>query len=185
VLTSPRAAEALGSVLERRPAAQAAWGRKPVLVVGPRTAGGVRRLGLQPEGEQSGSAEALAGYLAARPLPGPLLFLSGNRRREVLPASLAASGLAFEELCVYETRVEDAPAAASLPLPAWIVFFSPSGVEALEAGAGASWASARKAALGATTAAALAGAGWQVDVVAARPTPEALAQALLDVGAPS
>ncbi|MGI9174275.1 MAG: uroporphyrinogen-III synthase [Rhodothermales bacterium] len=179
LLTSPRAVEALAEALLWLPNQVAAWTAKPVFAVGPRTSEVLRQLGLQPQGEQAGNAEALADVLeqTATKLDGMLLFLCGDRRREILPERLRRADVAFEECTVYRTLAQ---AELALPdeEPDWIVFFSPSGVEAVQRTSEMKTWKARIAAIGPTTAAALRQAGRAVDVTAQEPSPEALVQAL-------
>ena len=179
LLTSPRAAEALAEALSGLPGQAVIWSAKPAFVVGPRTSERLRRLGFQPQGEHAGKAEALADVLEemAAKIDEPLLFLCGNRRRETLPERLRRSGLAFEECIVYHTYTQTSP---ELPeeAPDWMVFFSPSGVEAVLRTSRVETWGARVAAIGPTTAEALEQAGLPADVVAEAPTPEALVQAV-------
>lgn len=182
VLTSPRAAEALAHHPRHLPS----WRGRPVFAVGPATAQALRRLGLDPVGAEAGCAEALAERVAASRDPAdarPFLFLAGARRLDVLPDALQRAGVAFEEVTVYASD----PVPAVLPPgppPAWAVFFSPSGVEAALATAGFPWNSLRTAAIGPTTAAALARIGRPPDAVAAAPRPDALAEALVRTAPP-
>lgn len=174
VLTSPRAAQALdGLDLE-------AWQSVPTFVVGPATAEAAAQLGLSPVGDEAGHADALADRIVQRSLDRPLLFLCGDRRLDTLPDRLQAAGVALEEVVVYRT-VGDAGAFvhAMEERPDWLVFFSPSGVEAADVLAGPSWNRIPKAAIGPTTAEALREAGYAPAAVAAAPTPAALAAALL------
>ena len=190
ILTSPRASQALADVLlDASSGLQETWQGKPAFTVGPKTADVLRESGLKPTGGDSGDADALAAHIvqempneagAAR----PLLFLCGNRRREALPERLRAEGVAFEECVAYETHLREGPwlEASKGEAPDWAVFFSPSGVEAVRQSDEPGWGAVRKAALGPTTAGALEAAGGPPDAVAARPTPEALAEALAMAG---
>ena len=67
----------------------------------------------------------------------PLLFLAGDKRRDIIPKRLAADNIPLEELIVYETtvastfdeeldRVLEDETDGDIE---WIVFFSPSGAE--------------------------------------------------------
>jgi uroporphyrinogen-III synthase len=189
VLTSPRAAQALEEMLRWLPDQVAAWEAKPAFAVGPKTAAELRAGGLAPTGEESGDAEALGSVIAKNVRSNeeaaaerPLLFLCGNRRREALPNRLRAEEVPFEERVVYETHLRTGPWLTSdgsdEAFPEWAVFFSPSGVEAVQQSNEAGWAAVRTAALGSTTAAALREAGWPPAAVAQVPSPDALAEAL-------
>lgn len=183
IVTSPRAVDALDEVLCWLPQQVSRWEARPAYAVGPRTADELRTLGFEPQGEESGDAEGLAAYVARCTFDRPLLFLSGNRRLDTLPTLLDRLGIAIEELCVYETRLRadldlgDEPAG-------WIVFFSPSGVEAF-VGADLQAPDAGFAAIGPTTAAAVDDAGLSVAAVAETPSPDALVEAISQVDAVS
>ena len=188
VITSPRAVEALARALDALPAAaRAAWAQRPAYAVGPRTAARLRALGLAPTGADAGTAAALATRIASARIAcaasadapaRPLLFLAGNRRRDDLPDGLRAAGVSFEEVTAYVTTVRD---DLALPPARWLAFFSPSGLEAVQASGSASGGASgerRHATLGPTTAAALRAAGLAVHAVADVPTPAALARAV-------
>jgi uroporphyrinogen-III synthase len=179
VLTSPRAVEALRRGFEAEPGLKVLWEDKPVFVVGPKTASEVRSLGLTPQAQTAGDAEALVDSIGAvwdeQNLRSPLLFLSGNRRRDTLPNGLARVGIPVTEQVVYNTETR-----TDLKIDKgteWLVFFSPSGLESVEASR-ISVTSYRHAAIGPTTGDALASAGLTPDAVADRPTPSALVEAI-------
>ena len=118
-------------------------------------------------------------------LPLPLLFVCGKRRRDTLPAALTIAGVPFRELIVYETQprataLSEAVARASACHVA--VFFSPLGAEAIiPAIIANNTLLPTLGAIGPTTAQAvakLAGIDLQQVITAAKPTPEALAEAL-------
>ena len=168
-LTSPRAAAA---------AAQAgdAW-PGPIWVVGEATAAWARRVGPDVRGAEAGTARALADRIVADAPAGTVLFPCGQRRREALPARLAAAGIPVREIRVYTTALRPGPLLDTPRPDAVVAFFSPSGVEAALADPSFPWA-ARLAAIGPTTAAALRDAGSAPSAVAATPTPAALLAAL-------
>ena len=173
ILTSPRAADALSGY------DLGGWHGKPTFAVGPATAVRTRHLGLRTEGEQAGSAAALADAIIAKPPAAPLLFICGDRRRDVLPDRLRAAGISFEACVVYRTTGDASVLRRALEdRPEWLVFFSPSGVEAALECDGLSWNSVALAAIGPTTARALRAAGYPPAAVAAAPTPEALVTAV-------
>jgi len=137
----------------------------------------MRTLGLEPIGAETGSATALVQYLRNQPPEDRLLFLSGNRRRDTLPEGLEEMGRPFDEQVVYETHPRttfDLPPSSQ---GTWLVFFSPSGIEAVQAADGEPDAY-RIAAIGPTTAGALRTAGLRVQAVADNPSPPALVTAI-------
>jgi uroporphyrinogen-III synthase len=179
VITSPRAVEALRQAFDAEPGLKVLWEEKPVFVVGPKTASKVRDLDLTPQAQTAGDAEALVESIGAiwdeQSLRSPLLFLSGNRRRDALPNGLVRIGIPVTEHVVYKTHVR-----TDLDIEdgtEWLVFFSPSGLESVEASR-INATSYRRAAIGPTTGDALTGAGLTPDAVAERPTPSALVQAI-------
>lgn len=175
IVTSPRAVRAVAQTDFEGPL-QAAWSSKPAYAVGPKTAEALRELGLTPTGEGTGSAGALASVIAKEKFP--YLFLSGNRRRDTLPNALRETSTPFDELIVYETGLRssiDLPEAAAGD---WLVFFSPSGIEAVARHTDASALRYRLAAIGPTTAEALRARGASVEAVAERPSSQALVAAI-------
>lgn len=185
IVTSPRALRAVRDVFQDE-AIAGAWEGTPTYTVGNRTARLAASIGLDPRGETSGSAEDLAALIVDElraggedgdaPIPlGTLLFLAGNRRRDVLPDTLSGQGVAIQEMVVYETVTrEDVDVPDDVT---WLAFFSPSGVQAID-GLGVDLRRYRCAAIGETTAAALADIGIPADAVAEAPGPAALASAV-------
>lgn len=178
IFTSPRAVDALAEAMSWLPTENMVWHSKPVFAVGPKTADELRQIGFDPTGEGSGSAALLADQIARSEFERPLLFLCGNRRRDELPDRLGEAGVALEELCVYESRARRDLDLASHRPPDWVVFFSPSGVEAVRKDGSINLKSARVAAIGSTTAEALMEDGVVVQALSKEPTPDGLAQAL-------
>ncbi len=178
VATSPRAVRALGAALENRPELRRAWQKKQAFAVGPKTAEALRGEGLHPKGQESGSAASLGSVIAKKTPERPLLFLSGSRRRDTLPAGLSAAGVPFVEQEVYRTHTRTHLELSDSVPGDWLVFFSPSGLEAIRQSPGIDIAQYRLAAIGPTTAAALEQAGATVQAVAETPTPRALMAAI-------
>lgn len=177
IATSPRVGRALHPLFRDHSDLRAAWRQRPAYAVGPKTASWLRRLGLSVRGEEAGDAKALANRIIADAPTGRLLFLSGNRRRNALPDRLRAADVPFDEQVVYETHTRS---AIDLPAPGpdtWLVFFSPSGLEATRR-AGADLCDYRVAAIGPTTAGALRDAGVPVAATADEPAPAPLTAAL-------
>ncbi|XP_059517728.1 uroporphyrinogen-III synthase isoform X4 [Myotis daubentonii] len=135
------------------------WNTKPVYVVGNATASLVKKLGLEAEGESSGNAEKLAEWICSRipmesiivyrkiPHPGIQVTLDSYYSKQGIPASIA--------------------------------FFSPSGLtyslKHIRELSGSSIEQIKFAAIGPTTARALAAQGLPVSCTAESPTPQALA----------
>ncbi|MFO8098099.1 MAG: uroporphyrinogen-III synthase [Salinibacter sp.] len=182
IATSPRVGRALHQAYRTEPDLRAHWQGRRAYAVGPKTARWLRKLGLDVSGEDTGTAAALGNRLASKGHERPLLFLSGNRRRETLPDALHDAGVAFEEQVVYETKPRSTLAVPSPAETDWLVVFSPSGLEALSA-AQVPLAAYRVAAIGPTTAGALRTAGETVAAVADAPNPDALVQAIRDADA--
>lgn len=180
VLTSPRAGQAVHDVFDREGSLRRLWASRPVFVVGPKTSDAVATIGLTPRGAEAGRASALVDHIStwwredAHPQT-PVLFLSGNRRRNTIPHGLAYAGIPVAEQEVYETVVRtDINVSADVD---WLVFFSPSGIEAAEV-SGIDLQAYQLAAIGPTTAQALKGRGHPVAAVASSPTPSDLARAI-------
>ena len=175
ICTSPRAVRALREALAEEEIAATAWLGKKAYAVGPKTASALRALGFVPEGEESGSAAGLASVIASKNL---LLFLCGNRRRDTLPDAMTEAGTPFEELVVYETHTRTDVTLPERREGDWLAFFSPSGLNAIEAAPNVDPFRYRRAAIGSTTAGALEEKGWHADAVATSPTPAALVAAI-------
>lgn len=178
VASSPRAARAVRRVFDEAGALHAAWADRPVYVVGPKTASRFDDLGLEARGAETGDAAHLASFIADDAPGGRLLFLSGSRRRDTLPDGLRAADVAFDELVVYETHLRS---DLDLPPPSrrrWLVFFSPSGVEAVQRAEAGPLSGYSCAAIGPTTAEALRDAGVGRVAVAQTPSPDGLVRAL-------
>lgn len=162
------------------PSWRAEWTKKPAFTVGPKTASALRAEGFAPEGEESGRAEELVPVIASSTPERPLLFCAGNRRRDTLPDGLDAAGVPFDEVEVYVTRTRDDIELADGAGRDWLIFFSPSGIEAIRQSPGVDASTFRIGAIGPTTGGALRDAGWPPDAVADEPTPQALVEAVVD-----
>ncbi|XP_075889557.1 uroporphyrinogen-III synthase isoform X2 [Nelusetta ayraudi] len=197
IFTSPRAVEAVRMCLdseERREewnsSVKDKWNAKSVYVVGKATAALVQSLGLNPVGEDTGTADVLSRLIIEREdtnIP-PLFFPCGSIKREVLPTALRDNGVPLETLTVYQTAehpdleknlenyfAEQGP-------PASVAFFSPSGVkfclQVVRRLAGERLLQIKFAAIGPTTRDAMAAEGLCVSCTAEQPTAEHLAAAI-------
>ncbi|ETW05138.1 hypothetical protein H310_04150 [Aphanomyces invadans] len=195
IITSPRAASAIVSVIQSVPADEAQTlvallKEVPIYVVGKVTSKPLSdHLGVACLGEDSGSAEVLATFIAdSGNLNGPMVFLCGEKRMDALPLSFHARSQRLDELVVYASHQVDGIEwlqTASAP-PQWVAFFSPSGVDAALRMTSVPWSSIKKVALGKSSAAALAKAAqvhddktWEAKAVAAKPTPDELIAAIV------
>ncbi|XP_057682294.1 uroporphyrinogen-III synthase [Corythoichthys intestinalis] len=193
IFTSPRAVEAVKMCLNDR---REEWERSvkdkwnAVYVVGKATASLVRHLGLNPVGEDTGTAEVLSRVIIEREDNSilPLFFPCGSIKREVLPTALREKGVPLETLTVYQTAEHPDVVknlkeyfAAQGP-PASVAFFSPSGVNfclpALRGLAGERLTQIKFAAIGPTTRDAMQTEGLSVSCTAEKPTPQHLAKAI-------
>ncbi|XP_061491678.1 uroporphyrinogen-III synthase isoform X1 [Rhineura floridana] len=193
IFTSPRAVEAFRLCLDDNSKKEVwknclreKWNTKSVYVVGKATAGVVAEMGLTSQGENSGNAEKLAGYICSWESSNslPLLFPCGALKREMLPTILRGKGIALEGLTVYQT-IQHPNLQESLRnyfiqqgIPASVTFFSPSGVKyclkQIQKLAGDLIPQIKFAAIGPTTAETMAAEGIPVSCTAQSPTPQDL-----------
>lgn len=125
IFTSQKAAEALSSLNIRIESI----GMK-AYVVGSATAKVVNSLGLDPIGQESGTASILADYIISNHKSSdPLLFLIGDKTKPELPVKLQNAGIKVETFRVYETgNIKlDTDVHDSV-----VVLFSPSGLSSLD-----------------------------------------------------
>lgn len=197
IFTSPRAVEAVRMCLdseekrkEWNSSLKDKWNTKSVYVVGRTTAALVQSLGLNPVGEDTGTADVLSRLIIEREdtnIP-PLFFPCGSIKREVLPTALRDNGVPLETLTVYQT-VEHPDLEKNLDNyfaeqgpPASVAFFSPSGVKfclkVVRRLAGERILQIKFAAIGPTTRDAMAAEGLCVSCTAEQPTAEHLAAAI-------
>ncbi|XP_015003917.1 uroporphyrinogen-III synthase isoform X4 [Macaca fascicularis] len=166
IFTSPRAVEAAQLCLEKNNKTEVwerslkeKWNAKSVYVVGNATASLVSKIGLDTEGETCGNAEKLAEYICSR--------------------------IAMESVTVYQTIPHPGIQGnlnsyySQQGVPASITFFSPSGLtyslKHIQELSGDNIDQIKFAAIGPTTARALAAQGLPVSCTAESPTPQALA----------
>ncbi|XP_074088304.1 uroporphyrinogen-III synthase isoform X1 [Macrotis lagotis] len=197
IFTSPRSVEAMKLCLEQdnkldvwKKSLKEKWHVKPAYVVGHATASLVRKIGLATEGENCGNGEKLAEYICSREKPAtlPLLFPCGTLKGEALPKMLQQKGISLESITVYQ-KIEHPDIQDSLKsyfssqgVPASITFFSPSGLthglSYIQEFSGHRFDQIKFAAIGPTTARAMASAGVPVSCMAERPCPHDLAAGL-------
>uniref|UniRef100_A0ABI7WZC5 Tetrapyrrole biosynthesis uroporphyrinogen III synthase domain-containing protein n=1 Tax=Felis catus TaxID=9685 RepID=A0ABI7WZC5_FELCA len=171
IFTSPRAVEAVELCLEKDNKTE------------------VNKIGLDTEGESCGNAEKLAEYICSRESPAlPLLFPCGTVKGEILPKMLKDKGIPMESIIVYQKvphpgiQVNLHSYYSQQGIPASITFFSPSGLthslKHIQELSGDNIGRIKFAAIGPSTARALAAQGLPVSCTAESPTPPALAKGL-------
>ncbi|KAJ3090065.1 hypothetical protein HK102_004775 [Quaeritorhiza haematococci] len=180
---------------EHRSQFDALWTKKPLYVVGEATAKAATELGFMPVGADSGIADVLgqkiiSDYMGLPPEEGrrKLLFVAGDKRRDVLPNILTASGVPFTEVNGYETRpsssfehdLKHAFDSTEESHPDWMVFFSPSGVDVVfdVFQSRSWWGKVRCASIGPTTSDHLNRLQINVDAQATKPNPVELLAAV-------
>ncbi len=178
ILTSPRAALVLANLCKESKSARAVCERYPIICTGKRTASPLQAIGLNPEMPAQADARGVAQHVIAKNPKRNWLFLCGNLRRPELPALLNEAGVSCKELEVYHTLPKSALTLDPEAPPSWVAFFSPSGVDVVHQHWPNSWQHVKKAAIGSTTAGALAAIGWQADATAAQPEAVALLAAI-------
>ncbi|KAI9919655.1 hypothetical protein PsorP6_017754 [Peronosclerospora sorghi] len=132
----------------------------PDFYVGTATSRELLTLGVICKGDDAGSSDMLSKYLHHNGgLPSdckekPMMFLCGDKRRDVPPDSFRSRGLPLEELVVYQTcALQNIAIPDECRVPDWVVFFSLIGLEPKTF--------------------------WKADVTAPKPTPESLADAII------
>ncbi|TCD68562.1 hypothetical protein EIP91_010487 [Steccherinum ochraceum] len=218
IVTSARACEAWRAVVEelaRESITDTNWSDTPFYVVGEATAAALVAIrqeipssnNLAPRdirgSAEGGTSEKLAHFIL-KDLPSgrnsTLLYLTGDKNRDLLPNILKDGGVELRSLQVYGTTgtsrfpedLEDALQASPPVAKWWIVYFAPSAADfvtptlrkhfTLSASNGKALCDAphaHLAAIGPTTSAFLRdNLNLVVDVISPKPTPEALAEAI-------
>ncbi|KAL2127891.1 hypothetical protein VTI74DRAFT_10020 [Chaetomium olivicolor] len=213
IFTSQRAVEAFAKLVEER-RGDDGWPHLqdvPVYSVGPATTRALKAVPqtppLQVFGEHTGIGEKLApfilehygGWYRDREPKPPLLFLVGEKRRDIIPKVLTEAGWRVDEVVVYGTGelksfkddfAQRLAETADRPRR-WVVVFSPSGCDSMLSAMGLLDDSTGKAkpkrpdrntfiaTIGPTTRDHLIQRyGYEPDVCAEQPTPEAVWQAI-------
>ncbi|KNC99886.1 uroporphyrinogen-III synthase HEM4 [Spizellomyces punctatus DAOM BR117] len=199
IATSKRALEALkicwgravDTVKDFEQTAGGNWRNKPFYVVGKATGAAARDAGFKPVGECAGTADVLSDIIINEGRPSaPLLFLAGDKARDVLPQRLSAANIPLEKVMVYRTGpLPDFEAVLAAQIAGcsrdtdidWVVFFSPSGVDVALASLREMtwWSKVRCASIGPTTSRRLQDEQVKVSAEAGTPCPEALLAAVL------
>ncbi len=178
IVTSPRAGDLLGRLFQASDPVCKAWQSKSLICIGKRTAEGIIACKHVPHISERAESRAVAERVVALNEKKPWLFICGNLRRDELPEALTEAGVAFEELVVYRTLPAESIDLTEDDAPEWVVFFSPSGVNAVSNQWPDSWQHTQRAAIGNTTAKAITQMGWSVSAIADKPEPQSLLEAI-------
>lgn len=197
IFTSPRAVEAVRICLENHKhewdTVKEKWNSKSVYVVGKTTASLVLDLGLNPVGDDTGTADRLSLLILQRENPHilPLFFPCGSIKREVLPTALRENNVPLETLTVYQTSEHPdlqkniADYFSQQGVPASVAFFSPSGVkfcvDLMKRLSGSQLDQIKFVSIGPSTADALKSHGLTVSCCAEKPTAKHLASAISQI----
>ncbi|WBW71238.1 uroporphyrinogen-III synthase Ups [Schizosaccharomyces osmophilus] len=186
IVTSQRVSETLSAALKQldKSTQKTILNSIPVFTVGPATDDSIRRLGFQQTfGRDCGRGETLADliqgwYQKTRPSK-PLLFLLGEKHRDIIPKKLGRDRI--EELVVYVTQeFEQSQSQVSAiikkhPEIDWIVVFSPTQLCSKLASF-----SRKLATIGPTTGNHLQKLGIEPNLVSSAPNPVSLASGIYE-----
>lgn len=198
IITSPRAGIAIIEAIKDLPEGSRSdiirqLRETTIFSVGAATSSNLHQFGISCNGEHSGSADGLADYIFENGIlppcsaKKPVLFLCGDKRRDSISSAFQQQDLPLVELKVYEScPLKEIKMPDGLEVPAWIAFFSPSGLKAVQ-NLPLPWPHIRKAAIGKTTASALQKLAdstgmmhWNPHVTATSPNSDALARAIVE-----
>lgn len=195
VFTSPRGVVAVSQCLDGKTFDKFSWSALQSYVVGEGTARVVwEKLGLTCVGQETGSAQQLAQFICRDNLDvksrkkKPLLFPSAELKQNVLHNTLKEAGILTDVVTSYKTVPHpqlnlflEEKFISDLSRPDALIFFSPSGVNAVLphlTSIGVNSESLKMIAIGPTTEAALKERGLPVFATAAHPSPSGLVQAI-------
>uniref|UniRef100_T1JH56 Uroporphyrinogen-III synthase n=1 Tax=Strigamia maritima TaxID=126957 RepID=T1JH56_STRMM len=198
IFTSPRSVYAVRKAVENFNADQRyylleKWEKLLTFVVGEATQALAKTLlGLVPIGGHSGKADALSSVITSVVAPNkkPLLFPCGNLTNETIPKTLSEATIAVESIVVYQTQPNCCLRETLQYIlfkegkPDFMVYFSPSGVKyALPLLREIDFPidKCKFIAIGTSTGDAMVKMGLEVAAIAMHPTPEYLAQAIMNL----
>ena len=196
ICTSQRAVEALQQCMKGKESEKIVNGVIDVYAVGPATASKMQKLGFNKVrgSDASGNAEQLAEFIIngrdrSLLLEKPLLFLVGDKTRDVMVDKLTIAQIPVTTLQVYKTeqRSDAISELNSIITRAnqqngvfWCVFFSPSGIDVVKDCllSISEIEIIRIASIGQTTAKHARSLGFTVDAIAQRPTASSLCESI-------
>lgn len=177
LVTSQRSVRALSETSKLSVWLQNRRGSTAYYAVGPATERALSGLGIETIDLDSGKGADLAHSVVDSGAKS-VLYLAGDPHRSEMPEILRARGVEVVTLLVYRTLPRIPMELRGKPTPDWAAFFSPRGAETALSVPDVDWRHIRKAAIGPTTARALADLGWPAEIVATRPDPETLIHAV-------
>lgn len=183
IVTSQRSVEALGLILgDLEAAPKERLLAMPIHTVGPATCKAIQNLGFTSVlGSESGNGDILATYIIERRTTHesrPLFYIVGENRRDIITQRMAGEKVPLEELIVYKTVASTTFMAdfdATLKNAGqveWLVFFSPSGADAVLQHLKSTKNTIKIATIGVTTERYLVDQ-WQITPSVVSPKPEA------------
>lgn len=200
VLTSQRSVEAINEayneLISLDQHVRDEWNSMPIYIVGPQTAEALGQLPLFRGSNHDDHwivaprASELIKSFSANHLDSTVLFLAGDKRREIIPEALSAAHIPLREIKSYVTCVHPDLANRikqddkALLQADWTVYFSPSGLKFLLNQLDDKTrflANSNIASIGPTTSDYITNElGYQVQVEAEKPDAEHLVQAILN-----
>lgn len=200
VLTSQRSVEAINEayneLISLDQHVRDEWNSMPIYIVGPQTAEALGQSPLFRDANHDGHwivaprASELIKSFSAQHLDSTVLFLAGDKRREIIPEALSAAHISLREIKSYVTCahpdlanriIQDNKALLQAD---WTVYFSPSGLKFLLNQLDDKTlllANSNIASIGPTTSDYITNElGYQVQVEAEKPDAEHLVQAMLN-----
>jgi uroporphyrinogen-III synthase len=186
--TSPRAARAFAdraaALRVTAPMGIDAWATGPTTAAPLRDLFGDVRMPSSLATMDAGAGSILASAMLAGRVGSPVLFPSGDTRRDELPAVLKAAGIAVEEVVCYRSVIAGDDLTRQATLGADILLVASPKVVSLAARVIPRDERPALVAIGPTTAAAARAAGWAPAGVANRPTVSAVAARIRTLARP-
>lgn len=184
LITSQRAVESLAAAKRQvAPTIHPQWHDLNLYIVGSKTAQQLSDLSFFSRQPVVASRATELAPLILADRPESLLFLAGDKRRDVLPDTMAEANIPVHEIQAYKTCMHPQLAerlnALTYTKDDWFVLFSPSGVDYIQQlGKHPMLSSCKLAAIGPTTSDHLQQMGLTVHAVAEKPRASYIADAI-------
>lgn len=184
LITSQRAVESWVAAKRQATTIHPQWHDLNLYIVGSKTAQQLNDLSFFTRQPTVASRATELAPLILADRPESILFLAGDKRRDVLPDQMAAANIPMLEIQAYKTcmhpQLEERLNTLTCTKDDWLVLFSPSGVDYIQQlEKHPLLASCKLAAIGPTTADHLQQMGLSVHAVAEKPRASYLADAII------